>query len=514
MAGTSGSETSAAGVGGYKIKTDWSTVIIDANGSPRPTARTTVRTYVIAPSNNYFTNYTITSSIKVGSVTLASASQQYSTSYNATLLLVESVDRDTDYASNSGGTWTKSWTVDVSVDGSGTSSVVPQNMTQSLSVPFANVYTVSYDANGGSVSTSSIRAGSGDGVTLPTPSRTGYTFNGWYSAASGGSYRGGAGSYFAVTSTQTLYAQWTISTPAPVFWDTTLGDYSYGAYNSSNRVQAYDTNSYSWTSKPSWATGGTNGYLSGTPNQSGTFYWSVTAIGDGGSTPLNGSSYVYYPIPSWSDSSMGSSLRRGTYYNDSVSATIADSSAITYSSSVVSGSLVSGLSLGTNSLSGTPTSYGSFTVRFYASNSDGGATSIDRAFTVSDYFPVWSDQTVSSGNYSVGQAYSDSVSAIDAAYYSVSGTLPPGITLNVSTGLLSGSFTASGTYVFTIRAYNNTSEYISTPTYTMTVSDIGGRVYVFNGSIWEEKDMMFYNGNWNTRGTVYYYDGSQWQKSI
>lgn len=514
MAGTGSSVTSAAGVGGYKIRTDWSTTVVNANGSPRPTARTTIRTYVISPSNNYFTNYTITSSIKVGSVVLASESKQYSTSYNATLLLVQSVDRDTDYASNSGGTWTKSWTVAISVDGSGTSSVVPQNMTQSISVPFANVYTVSYDANGGSVSTSSIRAGDGDSVTLPTPSRTGYTFNGWYSASSGGSYRGGAGSSYAVSSTQTLYAQWTISTPKPVFWDTSLGDYSYGAYNGSNRVAAYDTDSYSWNTKPSWANGGSNGYLTGTPNSSGSFSWSVTASGAGGNTTLNGTSYVYYPTPTWSDPTMGSTLRRGSYYDDSVSATIADGSTITYSSSMSSGTLVSGLTRGTNRLYGTPTSYGNFSIEFAATNSDGTSSLLTKSFSVKDYMPVWVDQTISSGNYSVGQSYSDSISANNAAYYSYTGAIPPGISLNTSTGLFSGSFTTAGTYTFTLRAYNNTSEYISTSSYTITVSDIGGRAYVYNGTTWEEKDMMFYNGNWNTRGTVYYYDGSQWQKSL
>lgn len=49
-------------------------------------------------------------------------------------------------------------------------------------------YTVTWDANGGScnVSTSQVQAGSAVG-TLPTATKSGYTFNGWYTAASGGS---------------------------------------------------------------------------------------------------------------------------------------------------------------------------------------------------------------------------------------------------------------------------------------------------------------------------------------
>ncbi len=44
--------------------------------------------------------------------------------------------------------------------------------------------------------------------TLPTPTRTGYTFAGWYTAASGGT-RVTASSKVTITNAQTLYAQWT-----------------------------------------------------------------------------------------------------------------------------------------------------------------------------------------------------------------------------------------------------------------------------------------------------------------
>lgn len=514
MAQTSGTETSAAGTGGYKIRTVWSATVVDANANP-PTAKTTTSLYTISPSNNYYLNWTITSSIKVGTVTIASDSKQYSSAYNMVQLMCENVDRATTYTSSSGGTYTKSWTVDTSVDGSGTSSVAPQNMTQQFTINFPNIYTVSYDANGGSVSTSSIRAGDGDSVTLPTPSRNGYNFNGWYSASSGGTYRGGAGSSYSVTSTQTLYAQWSLAIPDPVFWDTTLGNYSYGIYSSSNRVQAYDTSSYTWITKPSWATGTSAGYLTGTPNQSGSFSWSVRANGDNGNTATaSGTSYVYYPFPSWQDSTMLTTLRRGDPYSDSVTATIADNSPIYYSSFVNSGTLVSGLTKGSNYLSGTPTSYGNFSIEFNAGNTDGSGVLLTFNFTVLDYLPVWADPVIASGAYLVGDTYSDSVSANNAAYYTYTGTLPTGVVLDGNTGILSGTFTTAGTYAFTIRAYNNTNEYISTSQYTFTITDVGGRAYYYDGNSWSEKDVMFWNGNWNTRGTVYYHDGAGWQKSL
>lgn len=46
-------------------------------------------------------------------------------------------------------------------------------------------------------------------VTLPSPSRNGYTFDGWYSAASGGNKVGSAGDSVTPESNETYYAHWT-----------------------------------------------------------------------------------------------------------------------------------------------------------------------------------------------------------------------------------------------------------------------------------------------------------------
>ena len=70
-------------------------------------------------------------------------------------------------------------------------------------------YTVTFNANGGSVSTRSktVTYGGNYGA-LPTPTRSGYTFNGWYTAASGGS-KVYASTKYSRSSNQTLYAHWT-----------------------------------------------------------------------------------------------------------------------------------------------------------------------------------------------------------------------------------------------------------------------------------------------------------------
>ena len=73
-------------------------------------------------------------------------------------------------------------------------------------------YTVTFDPNGGSVSTTSktVTYGSTYG-TLPTPTREGYSFEGWFTKSSGGKQV----SYFddvEVFSNVTLYAHWSIIT--------------------------------------------------------------------------------------------------------------------------------------------------------------------------------------------------------------------------------------------------------------------------------------------------------------
>lgn len=68
---------------------------------------------------------------------------------------------------------------------------------------------VTFNANGGSVGTASKKVYINTPYgTLPTPTRTGYYFAGWYTAASGGSLVK-EDTNVSITSNQTLYAHWT-----------------------------------------------------------------------------------------------------------------------------------------------------------------------------------------------------------------------------------------------------------------------------------------------------------------
>lgn len=73
-------------------------------------------------------------------------------------------------------------------------------------------YTVTFNANGGTVSPSSKTVTYGEAYgEFPTPTRAGYTFTGWYTEASGGTRVLGTDTV-AITADQTLYAHWTVNT--------------------------------------------------------------------------------------------------------------------------------------------------------------------------------------------------------------------------------------------------------------------------------------------------------------
>lgn len=90
--------------------------------------------------------------------------------------------------------------------------------------PAPAVYAVTYDANGGAVAptSASFTAGS-SALVLPTPTRAGHRFDGWFTAATGGSLIGAAGAAFTPAASVTLYAHWTLL-PFTVRYDANGGD--------------------------------------------------------------------------------------------------------------------------------------------------------------------------------------------------------------------------------------------------------------------------------------------------
>lgn len=149
-------------------------------------------------------------------------------------------------------------------------------------------WTVTYNANGGTVDPSSKSVDRGTALTLPTPTRSGYSFNGWYTASSGGTSVGAGGASYTPTKDITIYAQWTVL--APGFTDESVtntlyinqdisstGNYSVSATNTTSYSLQYagsGLNPTSWLS-----INASTGELSGSTNTAGVYTFRVVATG-------------------------------------------------------------------------------------------------------------------------------------------------------------------------------------------------------------------------------------------
>ena len=105
-------------------------------------------------------------------------------------------------------------------------------------------------------------------VTLPSPTRADYTFDGWYTAASGGTRVGGAGASYTPSASVTLYAHWTLAYTAP-----TLGTLT--AFRCLSNGTRSDTGTYckctlSWTAGSKSVTGVSFRAVNGSSTYSGS----------------------------------------------------------------------------------------------------------------------------------------------------------------------------------------------------------------------------------------------------
>ncbi|MFI7056684.1 putative Ig domain-containing protein [Streptosporangium canum] len=193
------------------------------------------------------------------------------------------------------------------------------------------------------------------------------------------------------------------------------------------------------------------GVLSGTPTAAGGYSFTARATDAGNVSTTREATLVIAPKPAFTfPAPPGGEV--GVVY--SVPLTVSGGTA-PYTWSVSAGSLPPGLTLNasTGVLSGTPTAAGgySFTVKVLDAQSQSDTTTVSLTVVPQPAFTFPAPPAAQ-----VGVAYSVplTVSGGTAPYtWSVSaGSLPPGLILNASTGVLSGTSTTTGGYPVTFRA--------------------------------------------------------------
>lgn len=195
----------------------------------------------------------------------------------------------------------------------------------------------------------------------------------------------------------------------------------------------------------------TTGVISGTPTVAGKKSFKVKVVGAGGksATKLLSITIATAGTVTITTTSLPSGTT-GTAY----AATLTASGAGPFTWSIASGSLPAGLALdaSTGAISGTPTAAG--TSSFTAKVVGAGGASATKPLSIVISSPSISITTASLPDGQVALSYAATLTASGTGPFTwsiASGSLPAGLSLNATTGAISGTPTAAGTAAFTVR---------------------------------------------------------------
>ena len=241
---------------------------------------------------------------------------------------------------------------------------------------------------------------------------------------------------------------------------------------------------------PTGTTFNSNGTLTGTfPNETSDTLYPVTIRATSSLGPTADKTFdltVRTGTVSWTtaEGNIGSSIE-GSAFSETVEATTNTPGTISYA--VTTGSLPSGLSLdsSTGAITGTSPEVGANTdVTFSITASDTFGNSASRSFTitVTNGSVSWSTAGGSLGSVEEGSAFSSTLSATTTtagtiSYSVTTGSLPGGLSLNGSTGAITGTASAVGADTdsdFTVTA-SDTFGNSATRDFTITVTNIPAR---------------------------------------
>lgn len=193
------------------------------------------------------------------------------------------------------------------------------------------------------------------------------------------------------------------------------------------------------------------GLISGTPTSGGTSNFTVSVIDSGGNTGSQAYALSIIVVLTVNPATLPNGTT-GTPYNQTVTAAGGTPG---YTFAISAGALPNGLSLAPNgAITGTPTVAGpyNFTVRA----TDAAANTGTRAYAVNIGLAPLTINPPSLPSGTQSTPYNQTIVASGGvapySYAMTAGTLPPGLSLNPGTGVLSGTPTTGGNYSFTVQA--------------------------------------------------------------
>ncbi|EZP39293.1 putative hemagglutinin-like protein [Janthinobacterium lividum] len=220
------------------------------------------------------------------------------------------------------------------------------------------------------------------------------------------------------------------------------------------------------------------GVLSGTTNVAGSFPFSikVTDSSTGAGAPFSATNSYTLSVGAPTITVTPATLPAATAATAYSRQLTANGGVAPYAYTVSSGSLPAGLTLsGSGLLSGTPTAAGSFTLTVQAE--DAHQFTGTQSYTLTVASATVSLTPASLPNPTAEAAYSATLTATGgtAPYsYAVVGTLPVGLSLNTTTGVLSGTTNVAGSFPFSIKVTDSSTgvgaPFSATNSYTLAVA--------------------------------------------
>ena len=225
------------------------------------------------------------------------------------------------------------------------------------------------------------------------------------------------------------------------------------ALTASGGVAPYTFSITSGSLPPGLTLSSSTGAITGTPTTVGTYNFTAQVVDSKGNTATASCSIVV--LPALTLSCPTGTGQVGVSYSSALTATGGVSP---YTFSITIGALPPGLLLNssTGAITGTPTTAGTYNFTAQVMDSKGNTASASCSIVVSSSALALSCPT---GTAQLGAAYSSAlVASGGVAPYTfsiTSGSLPPGLTLNTSTGAITGTPTTAGTYNFTARVVDS-----------------------------------------------------------
>ncbi|QNU15842.1 putative Ig domain-containing protein [Thermomonas sp. XSG] len=348
----------------------------------------------------------------------------------------------------------------------------------SFNAPYGVPYSQAFTASGGTgpytyAATGTLPPGiTFSGNTLSGTATTPGSYSFTITATDTGST--GTGAPFTVAESYTI----DVGTPTIVVNPASLPDPTAGttysqALTASGGVAPY-TFAVTAGALPNGITLASNGTLSGTTNTVGTFNFTVTATDANGQTGSRAYTLtIAAPVLSMTPAPGTLNAPYGAAYSQAFTAS-GGSGNFSY---VLTGSLPAGMSFSGNTLSGTPTVPGSYPITVTATDTlltgPGAPFSIAQNYTVDVPAPTIVVTPATLPNPTANTAYSQTINASGGVapyvFAVTAGALPAGLSLNPTTGVITGTSNTVGTFNFTITATDANGQ-LGLQAYTLTIA--------------------------------------------